>query len=145
MWPFTRSPEHRMHYRILDRLRQAYVVGEDLTTHRLIEDNLRRISEASTAAKDDPVLFKHWSGTAMKEWHAFALGVEERLWHALGTNLHALHQQQFIPDAFQKEAEELTRITDDLQHVLHLEVIFVTQWPLASDEAYLENLKRHYP
>jgi hypothetical protein len=81
----------------------------------------------------------------MKEYHALALSVEQALWFALGVDLHKLQKQEFIPDAFQKEAEELSRITDDLQHVLHLETLLVTKAPLASDEAYLENLKRHYP
>lgn len=145
MWPFTRSPEHRLHHRLLDRLREAYVIGEDLTTHRLIEGNLRRISDAHRDARDDAVLFPHWFGKPMKEYHALALSVEQALWFALGVDLHKLQKQEFIPDAFQKEAEELSRITDDLQHVLHLETLLVTKAPLASDEAYLENLKRHYP
>ena len=145
MWPFVRSPEHRLHHRLLDRLRQAYVVGEDLTDHRFIEDNLRRISDAHRDARDDAVLFHDWFGRSMKEWHAVALIVEQNLWFALGVNLHKLQQQGFIPEAFAKEAEELTTITDNLQHVLHLETLLVTKWPLASDEAFLENLKRHYP
>lgn len=145
MWPFTRTPEQRMHHRILDRLRQAYVIGEDLTTHRLIDDNLRRIGDAHRNALDDAILFPHWSGKTMQDWHAVALKIEEHLWFTLGVDLHKLQHQDFIPDAFQEEATELTKITDDLQHVLHLETLLVTKAPLASDEAYLDNLKRHYP
>ena len=141
MWPFHRSAESRMHHRLLERLREAYVVGEDLRTHRLIDDNLRRVTDASQAAKDDPVLYQHWFGAPTPDGLSLALTVEQGLWFTLGVRLHELKKQGLLPDAFSWEAEHLKPIANDLQRALHLAMQLVARAPTHTEIALLQELK----
>ena len=145
MWPFHRPPESRMHHRLLDRLRNAYVVGEDLTSHRLRDDNLHRISLARDSAHDDPVLYQHWFGNPLPSLQAQAVLIELRVWKHLGDTLHELTTQGYYPDVFRAEADKLTPETRDLQELLHLEAVLVTRPATKSDEATIKTLEARYP
>src|SRR5258708_4194680 len=100
MWPFTRSPEHRMHHRLLDRLREAYVVGEDLAATRLLSDNLRLLGRAGQDAKDDPVLYQHWFGQPVPTALARAQALEMKAWQDVLSRVTFLSDQGYYPDAF---------------------------------------------
>jgi hypothetical protein len=134
-----------MHHRILDRLRNAYVVGEDLTTHRLRDDNLHRIIEARDHAHDDPVLYRHWYGNPLPSLQAQAVEIELRLWNHLGDTLHELTTQGYYPDTFRAEADKLTPETRDLQELLHLEAALITRAATKTDEETIKALKARYP
>jgi len=134
-----------MHHRLLDRLRTAYVVGEDLSTHRLRDDNLHRIMEARDSAHDDPVLYQHWFGNPLPILYAQAVAIELRVWKHLGKALHELTTQGYYPDVFRSEADKLTPETRDLQELLHLEAVLVTRPATKADENAIKALQARYP
>jgi hypothetical protein len=142
MWPFTRSPENRMHHRLLKRLRFAYLVGEDLSTQHLLPQNLRLIGEAQLLTHDDPVLYQHWFRHAMPSLLSRTVALETQAWQALGDQLHGLYKQQFYPDYFAAEAAKLIPHAKALQELLHLESLLLTRESTHADAALLASLTK---
>lgn len=141
MWPFHKTPTQRLHHRLLKRLRTAYLVTEDLPSHRLVNDNLKLIGEAGQNAADDEVLYLHWMGSPMPLTLAHASIVEKKAWDLLLRNVHELVTQGFHPDAYEAEAKTYAFIGHALQDLIQYELHTITHPDTKPDEATLRTIK----
>lgn len=141
MWPFQHTPTARLQHRLLKRLRTAYLVTEDLPSHRLASDTLKLVGKASQHAADDETLYGHWFETPMPLPLANAVITERKAWDHLLKSVHELVTQGFYPDAFQKEAEPLRETGHVLQDLIQYELNLITHPDTKPDEAVLRTIK----
>jgi hypothetical protein len=141
MWPFQHTPTRRLQHRLLKRLRYAYLLTEDLPSHRLVNDNLKLLGKASQQAADDETLYAHWFETPMPLPLANAVITERKAWDHLLKAVHELVTQGFYPDAFQKEAEPLRTVGHVLQDLIQYELNLVTHPDQRADENVLRAIK----
>lgn len=141
MWPFHQTPTHRLQHRLLKRLRTAYLVTEDLPSHRLATDNLKLIGEAGQNAADDEVLYAHWLGYPMPLPVAHANILERKAWDILFKHVHDLVAQGFHPEVYEKEARQYTFIGHVLQELIQYQLNAITHPDTTPDEAPLRRLK----
>ena len=141
MWPFQQTPTKRFQHRLLKRLRIAYLVTEDLASHRLVDDNLKLLGKASQHATDDETLYSHWYGTPMPLPLANAVITECKAWNHLLQSVHELVTQGFYPDAFQKEAEPLRETAHLIQDLIQYQLNIITHPERKPDENQLRLIK----
>ncbi len=141
MWPFQQTPTARLQHRLLKRLRYAYLLTEDLPSHRLANDNLKLLGKASQQAADDETLYAHWMGSPMPLALAHASILEKKAWDLLLKYVHDLVTQGFYPDAYEKEARQYTFIGHVLQDLIQYELNLVTHPDQQPDENALRSIK----
>jgi uncharacterized protein YciW len=141
MWPFQQTPTKRFQHRLLKRLRVAYLVTEDLASHRLVSDNLKLLGRAAQQAADDETLYAHWFGQPMPLPLASAVITECKAWNHLFQSIHELVTQGFHPEAFQKEAEALRETGHLLQDVIQYQLNLITHPERKPDERLLRLIK----
>jgi hypothetical protein len=141
MWPFQQTPTKRLQHRLLKRLRHAYLITEDLPSHRLANNNLHHLGKASLMAADDQVLYQHWIGQPMPAPLAHAITLERKAWEQLMTGIHEMVTQAYHAEAFEKEAKALQPIGHAIQELIQYELNRITHPDQDPNEAALRSIE----